>query len=75
MLLAKDKVAVVCNSGDCENEKSELEKINDDQNLHHQPVAINQYPNSVILKTVFSYSVSSENEIFKNLFSPPPELV
>lgn len=75
MLLAKEKVTAVCNSDDCENEKSEVEKINDDQTLHQPFVNLYHYPQVVILRVAFSYSISFENELFKNLFSPPPELV
>lgn len=76
LLLAKDKAQVVCDSGTCDNENTEeAEKMLDDQlfpdnhfSLHHTTVA-------VILNTAFSYTVGFENEIYRNLLSPPPELV
>lgn len=65
-----------CNSDNCDNEKSEVEKItDDDQELVYNPVFINKNTVAVTLKTVFSYTVPSQKEIFNNLFSPPPELV
>jgi hypothetical protein len=72
-LLAKNKVSSVCKTENCESEKSEVEKGVDDQQLIHTTLAFT-YPSSTVpVKTVFSYSVQFENEIFKNLFSPPPE--
>ncbi|WP_149242426.1 hypothetical protein [Dyadobacter sp. 32] len=75
ILLAKDKIVAVCNSGDCESEKSEIEKVTDDQQIYHHFVNISQHPSSAILRVAFSYSVPSENDILENLFSPPPELI
>jgi len=76
ILLAKSKITAVCGSDNCDNEKTEVEKINgDDQQLVVSSISLQKNAVSVILKTVFSYTVQLENEIFKNLFSPPPELV
>jgi regulatory protein YycH of two-component signal transduction system YycFG len=75
LLLAKDKIATVCNSDDCENEKTEVEKISDDQQINHHSLSLPRSPIAFILKVVFTYTVPSESEIFKDLYSPPPELV
>jgi hypothetical protein len=75
ILLAKEKMTAICNSDDCENEKAEVEKMMDDQPLINHTITLNYDPASVVLKVTFSYTVQVENEIFKNLFSPPPELV
>jgi hypothetical protein len=75
LLLAKDKIVAICISDDCENEKTEVEKISDDQQISPQLLSLPRSPIPFILKVVFTYAVPSENEIFKNLVSPPPELV
>jgi len=75
ILSAKQKITAVCEKDNCDNEKTEVEKIaDDDQQLVVPSISIQRSTVSVILKTVFSYTVQCENEIFKNLFSPPPEL-
>ena len=75
ILLTKHKVTVACNTDNCDNEETEVEKMIDDQQLVYNPISIHKNAVAVILKTVFSYTVKSENEIFENLVSPPPELV
>lgn len=75
ILLAKDKISAVCSSDDCESEKSEVEKVNDDQQLHHHHLNINRHSALVISRVTFTYSVPSENDILENLFLPPPELI
>ncbi|MBE9460412.1 hypothetical protein IEE83_00815 [Dyadobacter sp. UP-52] len=75
ILLAKEKVKVVCTDGTCDNENTEVEKtMDDDQILIPNPITFHKVTVSVLLKTVFSYTIACENEIYKNLFSPPPEL-
>jgi hypothetical protein len=75
LLLAKDKVKVICNSGTCENQDAEeTENLVDDQQIASH-LAFTKVPVSVLLKTVFSYTVLCDNEIYRNLVSPPPELV
>jgi len=73
--LTKNKVTAACKTDNCDNEKTEVEKIADDQQLVNNSIFLQNNTATVILKTVFSYTVQCENEIFKNLFSPPPELV
>jgi len=74
LLLAKDKAKVVCSSGTCDNENTEeAEKMIDDQLMIVHHVSFNKITVSVILKTAFSYTVGTENEIYRNLLSPPPE--
>ncbi|MDQ6479608.1 hypothetical protein [Dyadobacter sp. LHD-138] len=74
LLLAKDKAKVVCNTGTCDNENAEeTEKMVDDQLMIESHLSYNKIAVSVILKTVFSYTVVCENEIYRNLVSPPPE--
>jgi hypothetical protein len=75
ILLVKDKTTVVCNSDDCENEKPESEKSNDDQQIYNHSLTLDQHLSPVIVRVSFCYSAPTENEIFRNLFSPPPELV
>ena len=77
-LLAKDKITAVCDSDACEsddseNEKSDIETMNDDQQLHQLGLTLNHSFALVILRVTFSYSVPTEHEIFEHLFSPPPE--
>lgn len=75
ILLAKEKAKVVCIDGTCDNENTEVEKMIDDDQILLQFAHSFQKSNiSVPLKTVFSYTIACENEIYKNLFSPPPEL-
>ena len=74
LLLAKDKAKVVCDSGTCDNENTEeTEKMIDDQLMIVPHLSFSKITVSVILKTAFSYTVVSENEIYRNLVSPPPE--
>ncbi|WAC12106.1 hypothetical protein [Dyadobacter pollutisoli] len=76
LLLAKEKSSVVCDSGTCDNEeKTEVEKINDDQLLISNSVYFDKFCLSIPLKNSFTYSVSFRTEIFHNLLSPPPELI
>jgi hypothetical protein len=73
LLLAKDKVTLLCSSDNCDTEKTEIEKIVDEQQYVHSFSSLQYHTAAVYLKTVFSYAVPCENEILKNLFSPPPE--
>ena len=75
ILLTKHKVTVACEKDNCDNEETEVEKMIDDQQLVYNSISVQKNTVAVILKTVFSYTVKSENEIFENLVSPPPELV
>jgi hypothetical protein len=72
--LAKEKTNVVCNNDTCENENTEVEKMIDDQIMIPGTISFSKITVSVLVKTVFSYTIACENEIYKNLFSPPPEL-
>lgn len=75
LLLAKDKAKVVCDTGTCDNENTEeAEKMIDDQLMVSHHVSFQHNVVAVILKTGFSYTVGCENEIYRNLLSPPPEL-
>ncbi|WP_215237426.1 hypothetical protein [Dyadobacter helix] len=76
LLLAKSKSIVQCDSGSCENENSETEteKMMDDLQLVNSVIEIEKQVFDTSLKSVFAYHVSFENEIYRNLFSPPPEL-
>jgi len=62
-------------TGTCDNEKTELEKINDDQLLISHSVYFDKGNLSIPLKSSFSYTISFRNEIYRYIFSPPPELV
>ena len=62
-------------TGTCDNEKTEFEKINDDQLLTSHSVYFDKGNLSIPLKSSFFYTVSFLNEIYRNIFSPPPELV
>jgi len=76
LLLAKDKAKVVCDSGTCDNENTEeAEKMIDDQLFVDHRFSVHHTTFAVVLKTVFSYTVGCENEIYRNLLSPPPELI
>jgi len=75
LLLAKEKSSVVCDTGTCDNEKTEVEKINDDQLLISHTFNIDKYILSIPLKNSFSYSAGFQNEISLKLLSPPPELI
>jgi hypothetical protein len=75
LLLAKEKSSVVCDSGTCDNEKTEVEKVNDDQLLISNSVHFDKFCLSIPLKNSFTYSISLRTEIFHNLLSPPPELI
>lgn len=75
LLLAKEKTNVVCNDDTCDNENTEVEKMmDDDQIMIPGQIAFNKITVLVSLKTIFSYTIACENEIYKSLFSPPPEL-
>lgn len=75
LLLAKEKAKIVCVDGTCDNENKEVEKtMDDDQILIPDAILFNKIVASVPLKTVFSYTIACENEIYRNLLSPPPEL-
>jgi hypothetical protein len=71
--LVKEKVKVVCNDGTCENENTEVEKMMDDQIMNPDTISFSKIIVAAPLKTAFSYTIACENEIYKNLFSPPPE--
>ncbi|WP_082216065.1 hypothetical protein [Dyadobacter psychrophilus] len=75
LLLAKEKSSVVCDTGTCDNEKTEVEKINDDQLLISHSLHFDKYILSIPLKKTFSYSAGFQNEISLKLLSPPPELI
>jgi hypothetical protein len=75
LLLAKEKSSVVCDTGTCDNEKTEVEKINDDQLLISHSFHVDKYILSIPLKNTFSYSTGFQNEICLKLLSPPPELI
>ena len=75
LLLAKEKAKVICDSGTCDNENTEeAEKMIDDQLLVDHRVSLHHSAAAVVLQTAFSYTVGFENEIYRNLLSPPPEL-
>jgi hypothetical protein len=75
LLLAKEKSSVVCDTGACDNEKTEVEKISDDQFLIAQGVDFKRFCLSIPLTTSFSYHLRFSGEIYYNLLSPPPELI
>jgi hypothetical protein len=75
LLLLKEKSSAICETGTCDNEKTEVEKISDDQVLVSESVDFGKFCLSIPLKNSFSYSVQLQNEIYYNLLSPPPELV
>jgi hypothetical protein len=66
---------VVCDTGTCDNEKTEAEKINDDQLLISHSVHFDKFVLSIPLKNIFAYSAGFQNEICLKLLSPPPELI
>jgi hypothetical protein len=74
-LSAKSKVSVVCDTGTCDNEKTEVEKINDDQLFPDPTVHFDHYYLSIPPKNSFLYSLSFRNDIVYKLLSPPPELI
>ncbi|KAA0991464.1 hypothetical protein FXO21_15465 [Dyadobacter sp. UC 10] len=74
-LLVKAKASMVCDTGTCDNEKTELEKVNDDQFFADHIVHFDKFCLSIPLKASFLFSISFRNEIFYNLISPPPELI
>jgi hypothetical protein len=71
--LAKSKVTSLCKTENCESEKNEVEKGVDDQQLIASSLPLSRVKSTEILNTVFSYTANFENEIYKNLSSPPPE--
>ncbi|MCF0050173.1 hypothetical protein MUK70_28310 [Dyadobacter chenwenxiniae] len=75
LLLVKEKASVVCDTGTCDNEKTEVEKINDDQLLISHSFNVDKYILSIPLRNTFSYSTGFQNEISLKLLSPPPELI
>jgi hypothetical protein len=75
LLVAKCKASVVCDTGTCDNEKTEVEKINDDQLLTTDSLYFGNIYADIPLKQSFLYAVSFRSEIFYNLLSPPPELI
>ncbi|WP_221390477.1 hypothetical protein [Dyadobacter sp. NIV53] len=74
IVLAKYKITASCDKDNCGNEEKEVEKMIDDQQVVYNSISLEKNAVTVILKTVFSHTVKIENEIFRNLFSPPPEL-
>lgn len=76
LLLAKEKASVVCDSGTCDNEeKPEVEKLNDDQVLISHSVNFDRSVTMIPVKSSFFYTANFDNEIYHNLLSPPPELI
>lgn len=75
LLLAKEKSSVVCDTGTCDNEKTEVEKLNDDQLLHSHSVYFDRSVTLIPVKSLFFYTANFEKEIYRNLLSPPPELI
>ncbi|MCE7071566.1 MULTISPECIES: hypothetical protein [Dyadobacter] len=75
LLLAKEKSSVVCDTGTCDNEKTEVEKISDDQLLISHSLHFDKSPLSFPLSKSFSFSAGFPNEISLKLLSPPPELI
>jgi hypothetical protein len=76
LLLVKEKASVACESGTCDNEeKAEIEKINDDQLLTSNALDFGKFCLAIPLKNSFSFTNQFRNEIVYNLLSPPPELI
>ncbi|NIJ53498.1 hypothetical protein FHS68_002668 [Dyadobacter arcticus] len=75
LLLAKEKSEVVCETDTCDNEKTEIEKINDDLLLISNSVDFGKFCLSIPLKNSFSFTIQFRTEIHYNLLSPPPELI
>jgi len=67
---------VVCDTGTCDNEgKPEVEKLNDDQLLIPQLVHFDRSVEMIPVKSSFFYTANFDNEIYRNLLSPPPEFI
>lgn len=76
LLLPKEKSSVVCETGACDNEeKTEVEKLNDDQLLISQNLHFDRSVELIPVKSSFFYTANFFNEIYRNLASPPPELI
>ncbi|WP_031530422.1 hypothetical protein [Dyadobacter crusticola] len=75
ILLLKSKMSVACDTGTCDNEKTEVEKMSDDQLFNDQVVHFDHFYLSIPPKNSFLYSISFRNDIVYNLLSPPPELI
>lgn len=75
LLCAKEQSSIVCDTGTCDNESKEVEKVSDDQLLISHTLHFDKFSLSIPLKARFSYAVSFQNEIYRNLVSPPPELI
>lgn len=76
LLLSKEKTSVVCETGTCDNEeKPETEKLNDDQLLISHSVSFDRSVTLIPVKSAFFYTANFDNEIHRNLLSPPPELI
>lgn len=76
LLLAKEKASAVCDTGTCDNEeKTEVEKLNDDQLLISHNVHFDRSVTLIPVKSSFFYTANFDNEIYRNLLSPPPELI
>ncbi|WP_157504401.1 hypothetical protein [Dyadobacter beijingensis] len=76
LLLVKEKASVVCDTGTCDNEeKTEVEKLNDDQLLISHSVQFGRFVTLIPVKSAFFYTANFDNEIYRNLLSPPPEFI
>lgn len=77
LLLVKEKASVVCDTGTCDNEeKTEVEKLNDDQLLlNSYSMHFDRIITLIPVKSSFFYTANFDNEIYRNLLSPPPELI
>ncbi|PWJ54509.1 hypothetical protein CLV98_11747 [Dyadobacter jejuensis] len=75
LLLAKSQVVVVCDAEECESETVETQQLMED----HHIIAhfFEGFPHLFNINNNFSpflYRISFNNEVYRNLFSPPPEL-
>ncbi|WP_439559334.1 hypothetical protein [Dyadobacter sp.] len=68
-------MSVVCDTGTCDNETTEAEKMTDDQLFTDHPVQFDNFSLSIPPKNSFLYAISFRNDIVYNLLSPPPELI
>ncbi|QRR03598.1 hypothetical protein [Dyadobacter sandarakinus] len=70
----REKASVVCESGTCDNEESaEAEKMGDDQMITSVSVHFGRSCLTILLRNTFSHPVTFHSEIYRNLYSPPPE--
>ena len=75
-LLSAKKSIEKCDSENCENESSESEmekKIDDQQLIGYFPI-VEKKAFELLSTSAFMYTADYNNEIHRNLFSPPPEL-